>query len=51
MKNIGLVAAGFLAATIVFKGKEILDIAKNKYSEIKEKSQKKEEPAEKNSAE
>ena len=41
MKNIGLVAAGFIAATVVFKGKEILEITKNKYSEIK--SQKKED--------
>ena len=41
MKNIGLIAAGFIAATVVFKGKEILEITKNKYSEIK--SQKKED--------
>lgn len=47
MKNFGLIAAGFIAATAVFKGKEILETAKKKYSEIKEKAQKKEEPAEK----
>lgn len=51
MKNCGLIAVGFIAATAIFKGKEILETAKKKYSEIKEKSQKKEEPAERNSAE
>lgn len=51
MKNCGLIAIGFIAATAIFKGKEILETAKNKYSELKEKTQKKEQPAEKESAE
>lgn len=46
MKNIRLMAAGFIAATVVFKGKEILEFTKNKYSELKEKVQK-EQPAKK----
>lgn len=48
MKNISLVVAGFIAATAVFKGKEILETVKNKYSEIEEKSQKKEDTQGKN---
>lgn len=45
MKNCGLIAIGFIAATAIFKGKEILETAKKKYTEIKEKAQK-EQPAE-----
>lgn len=48
MKNIGLIAAGFIAATAIFKGKEILELTKNKYSELKEKAQKKEDTQGKN---
>lgn len=51
MKNCGLIAIGFIAATAIFKGKEILETAKMKYSELKEKTQKKEQPAEKESVE
>ena len=43
MKNLGLIAAGFIAATVVFKGKEILEITKNKYSEIKAQNKEKSE--------
>jgi len=50
MKNCGLIAVGFIAATAIFKGKEILETAKKKYSELKEKAQK-EQPAENKSAE
>lgn len=46
MKNCGLIAVGFIAATAIFKGKEILEATKKKYSELKEKAQK-EQPAEK----
>lgn len=50
MKNCGLIAIGFIAATAIFKGKEIFETTKKKYTELKEKAQK-EQPAENKSAE
>ena len=38
MKNCGLIAVGFIAATAIFKGKEILETAKKKYLELREKA-------------